>query len=155
MRARLVRARVRAQRLGTCPSTGSFDSSRGHNDTSGSAGSVTPATMSFTATRAATSLLGRGSPRSFCDPRSRRREDSNDQRQRGLRSIENANGARRSDTLIGSALTNVLPGGKGADHVEGRAGDDALDGSYGVDFLDGGDAVDTCADGETTVSCEG
>jgi Ca2+-binding RTX toxin-like protein len=71
-----------------------------------------------------------------------------------LRSIENASGTRRGDTLIGNVVANVLNAWWGNDHIEGGAGDDELDGARGVDVLNGGDGTDTCVDGETLNSCE-
>ena len=54
-----------------------------------------------------------------------------------LRSIENAVGTNRGDTLIGNAVANVLFGGRGDDQIEGRDGDDSLEGGDGSDLLDG------------------
>ena len=73
------------------------------------------------------------------------------------RSIENASGGRRGDTLIGNAAANYLDGSKGDDHIEGRGGDDTLEGGvFGndTDFLHGGNGFDTCLDGENILNCE-
>ena len=82
--------------------------------------------MSFMATRAATSLAGRlaHGPSAVIDLTAGRVRTVNGSEE--LRSIENAVGTNRGDTLIGNAVANVLFGGRGDDQIEGRDGDDSL-----------------------------
>ncbi len=64
-----------------------------------------------------------------------------------LRSVENAIGTKRDDTMTGNNRDNKLEGGNGKDTIKGGGGRDTVKGGKGDDNLNGGPGNDTIEGG--------